>query len=209
VTFEAWTLFCLTETVLCLQPGPAALVVVSQALARGTGAGVRASTGVLAANAVYFALSASGLVALHARSAEAFSAIRWVGAAYLLWLSARSIRRSFAARDADAPRDAAAPAGRSFWRGFLAQGANPNLLVYFAAILPQFIDPRAPVAPQVAILAVSSFAIEMTVLSAWSGLSGRAGEAAAPRLRAWLERLGGGLLIAAAAGLARTRASDG
>ena len=87
--------------------------------------------------------------------------------------------------------------------GFVTQGANPNLLVYFTAILPQFIDANHPVAPQVALLACSSFVIEFSVLSAYSGLSGRAGEAAAPRFRAYLERLGGGLLIGAAAGLAR------
>jgi homoserine/homoserine lactone efflux protein len=94
-------------------------------------------------------------------------------------------------------------AGRPFWRGFVSQGANPNLLVYFTAILPQFIDANHPVAPQVALLACSSFVIEFSVLSASSVLSGRAGEAAAPRFHAWLERLGGGLLIGAAAGLAR------
>ncbi len=94
-------------------------------------------------------------------------------------------------------------AGRPFWRGFVTQGANPNLLVYFTAILPQFIDVNHPVVPQVALLACSSFVIEFSVLSAYSGISGRAGEVAAPRFRAYLERLGGGLLIGAAAGLAR------
>jgi len=209
MSWEAWALFCLTETVLCLQPGPSTLVVVSQSLTRGTRAGLLASTGVLAANAVYFALTASGLVALHALSAEAFSVVRGCGAAYLVWLAARTIRRSFASRAAADACGAPAAGGRPFWRGFVGQGANPNLLVYFTAILPQFVDPAAPVAPQMAILAASSFAIELTVLSAWSGLSGRAGRAAAPRFRAWLERLGGALLLGAAAGLARMEREAG
>jgi threonine/homoserine/homoserine lactone efflux protein len=176
--------------------------VISQSLTRGPSAGVRATTGVLAANAIYFALSASGLVALHALSAEAFSIIKWGGAAYLVWLGVTMILRSF--RSPALPRHLEPRrAGRPFWRGFVTQGANPNLLVYFTAILPQFIDANHPVAPQVVLLACSSFVIEFSVLSAYSALSGRAGDAAAPRFRAYLERLGGGLLIGAAAGLAR------
>jgi threonine/homoserine/homoserine lactone efflux protein len=178
------------------------LVVISQSLTRGPSAGIRATTGVLAANAIYFVLSASGLVALHSISAEAFSIVRWGGAAYLVWLGVTMILRSF--RAPGRPRYLEARgAGRPFLRGFVTQGANPNLLVYFTAILPQFIDAKHPVAPQVALLACSSFLIEFSVLSAYSGLSGRAGETATPRFRAYLERLGGGLLIGAAAGLAR------
>lgn len=202
MTVEAWALFCLTETVLCLNPGPSALVVISQSLTRGASAGVRATAGVLAANAIYFGLSASGLLALHSLSTEAFSIIKWGGAAYLVWLGTTTIVRSFKPAPAAPPFDARAT-GRPFLRGFVSQGANPNLLVYFTAILPQFIDPSQPVAPQVALLAASSFAIEFSILSAYSGVSGRAGETAAPRFRAYLERLGGGLLIGAAAGLAR------
>ena len=202
MTIEAWALFCIMETVLCLNPGPSALVVISQSLTRGPSAGVRATIGVLAANAIYFALSASGLVALHSLSAEAFSIIKWGGAAYLVWLGTTTIVRSFKSAGSARPFNPRA-AGRPVWRGFVSQGANPNLLVYFTAILPQFIDPNHPVAPQVALLACSSFLIEFSILSAYSGLSSRAGEAAAPRFRAYLERLGGGLIIAAAGGLAR------
>jgi homoserine/homoserine lactone efflux protein len=202
MTIEAWALFCLTEMVLCLNPGPSALVVISQSLTRGPSAGVRATTGVLAANAIYFALSASGLVAVHSISAEAFSLVKWGGAAYLVWLGVTIIPRSF--RSPVLPRHIEARgAGRPFLRGFVTQGANPNLLVYFTAILPQFIDPNHPVAPQVLLLACSSFVIEYSVLSAYSGLSGRVGAAAAPRFRAYIERIGGGLPIGAAAGLAR------
>ena len=95
VTIEAWALFCLTEMVLCLNPGPSALVVMSQSLTSGPSAGVRATAGVISANAIYFAVSASGLVALHSISQEAFSIIKWGGAAYLIWLGVTMILRSF------------------------------------------------------------------------------------------------------------------
>lgn len=205
MTLQAWALFCATETLLCLNPGPSALLVISLGLTRGQVAGMVAALGVLAANALYFALSAAGLAAVHGLSAEAFLAIKWLGAAYLIFLGSRMILRSFEARAASPSPPAPASPRRSFWQGFLAQAANPNLLVYFTAILPQFVAPTAPLAPQVAILALSSFAIEFTVLFVYSALAHRAGRRAAPRFRVVADRVGGGLLIAAGAGLASLR----
>jgi threonine/homoserine/homoserine lactone efflux protein len=199
VTFQAWALFCLTETLLCLQPGPAVLLVVSIALTRGRGHGLAASLGVLAANTVYFAASATGLAALLRLSSQAYLAIQWLGAAYLIWMGARMLLRA-RARDGAVAQTGAR--GRSFWQGFATQAANPSLLVYFTAILPQFVDPGAPIAGQVAILAASSIAIELAVLSGYAALSQRAGRLVAPDSRVLLERFAGVLLIAAGAGLA-------
>ena len=159
----------------------------------------------LAANAVYFALSATGLVAVHAISAETFLVVKWIGAAYLIWLGSKMIVRSFWPRADGIKPSSTGSGGRSFWQGFVTQGANPNLIVYFAAILPQFIDPRGRLAWQVAILALSSFVIEFAVLSAYAAISHRAGRAASPRFRPMIERVGGVLLIGAAAGLATIR----
>jgi len=205
MTLQAWALFCATEALLCLNPGPSALLVISLALTRGRAAGVRATAGVLAANALYFTISASGLVAVHRLSAEVFSVIKWAGALYLMWLGARMIVRSLRARSGGPPRAVPASGRRSFWQGFVTQGANPNLLVYFTAILPQFVDPLRPLPGQVAILAFSSLAIEFTVLTFYSALASRAGRRAAPRFRLLAERIGGGLLVAAGAGLASLR----
>jgi homoserine/homoserine lactone efflux protein len=134
-----------------------------------------------------------------------FLAIKWVGAAYLIWLGARMIVRSFRARDAAAPPAAPVSARRSFWQGFVTQGANPNLLFYFTAILPQFVDAGHPLPRQVAILAGSSFGIEFAVLTGYAALASRAGRRASQRFRLVAERLGGGLLMAAGAGLASLR----
>ena len=205
MTVQAWALFCLTETLLCLNPGPSALLVISLGMTRGQRAGVLATTGVLAANAIYFALSATGLVAVHTLSEEAFFVIKWIGAVYLIWTGLRMILRSFGKRAQAGTTLASISKRRSFWQGFVTQGANPNLIVYFTAILPQFVDLRGPLVPQIAILACSSFAIEFTVLSVYSALSHRAGLRAAPRFRPVVDRVGGGLLVAAGAGLARLR----
>jgi homoserine/homoserine lactone efflux protein len=205
MTLAAWLLFCATETALCLSPGPSALLVVSLSLTRGRRAGGLATLGVLTANALYFTLSATGLVAARSVSAEVFLAVKWAGAAYLVWLGIRTIVRSFGEADAGSPPDGELPRRRSFWQGLVTQGANPNLLVYFTAILPQFVDPTRPLPGQVAILACSSFAIEFAVLCAYATLAARAGRFAAPRSRAVAERMGGGLLVAAGAGLASIR----
>ena len=116
------------------------------------------------------------------------------------------IARSFAARGDDPPVPAPASRSRAFRQGFVAQGANPNLLLYFTAILPQFVDPTRPLAGQVAILALSSFAIEFTVLSFYAALAVRAARRAAPRFRTAADRIGGGLLVAAGVGLASRKA---
>jgi homoserine/homoserine lactone efflux protein len=205
MTLETWAFFCMTEFFLCLSPGPSALLVISLGLTRGQAAGVLATIGVLAANCIYFALSATGLAAAQHVSSEAFLVIKWLGAAYLIWLGFRMIVRSFQTRGEQVISPDPVSKRRSFWQGFVTQGANPNLLIYFTAILPQFIDPRARLGSQVAVLAFSSFAIEFTVLSAYSALSHRAGRKVAPRFRYLVERVGGGFLIGAGAGLATLR----
>src|SRR2546428_13912855 len=86
VSLEVWALFVVTESILCLTPGPAVLLVVAQALTRGTAASVWATLGILTGNALYFALSATGLGAVLLASHEVFSLVRWLGAAYLIWL---------------------------------------------------------------------------------------------------------------------------
>ena len=200
MTIEAWLLFCAIEAVLCLKPGPSALVVMSIAASRGQAKGIEATAGVIAANAIYFIAAATGLMAVHTLSAEVFSLIKWSGAAYLVWLGGRAIWLSFGpARNMATTADSTA---RPFWRGLVVQGANPNLLVYFGAILPQFVDPNSAVAPQVAILAISSFVIEFFILSGYSMLLGELGRGALANYRVHLDRLGGLLLIAAAAGVA-------
>lgn len=179
--------------------------MLSVSLTRGQVAGLFATLGVLAAGALYFALSASGLLALHALSEQAFRAIQWAGAGYLIWLGARMIVRSFRPQAEAAPAPTALSASRSFWQGFTTQAANPNLLVYFAALVPQFVDSGQPLGGQVAILAASSFVIEFTVLSLYAALAAQVGRRTAPRYQRFAERLAGVLLIAAGAGLAALR----
>src|SRR5690606_26050073 len=83
MSWETWIAFCALETMLCLSPGPAVVFVVSAALGRGPRSGFAAAFGILAGNAFYFALSATGIAAIILASSALFTALKWAGAAYL------------------------------------------------------------------------------------------------------------------------------
>lgn len=204
MTWETWTVFLVTEAVLCLTPGPAVLFVVSQGLGRGSGAALGASVGILGGNAFYFVLSATSLGALLVASYEVFSAVKWAGAAYLVWLGVRTFRA--APTPATVRAAAGDAAARLALRGFLVQVANPKALVFFTALLPQFIDPRGPVVLQVVILGVTSQIVELLVLSAYGTLAARATQLTArPGFFELTDRVAGTLLIAAGLRMAALR----
>lgn len=207
MSVETWLLFCATEAVLSLTPGIAVMLVISSALQRGARAGLHASLGILAANALYFALSATSLGALLVASPALFTAVKWVGAAYLVVIGGQAIHAALVRPAGPSAELAlAAPAGRAFLRGFATQAANPKALLFFIAILPQFIDPRGDVVLQVAVLGGSSIGIEFLVLALYVAVASRARRfAQGGRGAAALDALGGALLVFAGVGLAALR----
>jgi threonine/homoserine/homoserine lactone efflux protein len=209
MNIEAWLIYVGAETLLCLVPGPAVLMVVSVGLTRGTRASVAANLGILSAHVVYFALSALGLGAVIVASRELFLAVRWVGVAFLVWLGLRTLLGSptaFAAGHADAPGGHGL---RLYRAGLLMKLADPKTLLYFVALLPQFVVPGASLPVQIAILAVTSIVIEFGVLAVYGALSGglhrRAG---GPTFAAWTNRISGAFLIAAGLGMAFVNRPD-
>jgi homoserine/homoserine lactone efflux protein len=203
VTFTTWLFFCLTEAVLCLTPGPAVLLVVSLALTRGSRAGFGASLGILAANGIYFAISATSLGALLLASTELFTVVKWAGAAYLIWTGGRMLFASDKAEVTAGPEDVRRRRLGAFSYGVLTQGANPKALIFFSAILPQFVDPRGPVGWQLLVLGVTSMVIEFAVLGMYVLASQRArGLSGNRRLAGPLNRVGGAFLVGAGARLA-------
>jgi len=203
VTLQAWLLFCATEAVLCFTPGPAVLLVVSLALTRGVRAGFGASLGILATNTFYFCLSATGIGAIILASWDLFFLLKWLGAAYLVWLGLRMLFGQTTVNGAPPPGSLA-----PFAHGVMTQGANPKALVFFTALLPQFIDPTAGVPAQVAILGVSSIVIELGVLGLYVAVcQGARGMVHRPTFATSLDRAGGVLLIGAGARLAAMRRS--
>jgi homoserine/homoserine lactone efflux protein len=204
--FETWFLFVVTEAVLSITPGPAVLFVLSQGLREGATKSVWASLGILSANVMYFVLSATSLGALIIASYDLFFLIKWAGAAYLVYLGVQCF---FSKSPILKLPEVNSGSTRSFriWRdGFLLQGANPKALLFFSAILPQFLDPNQSIAWQVFILGVSSIVVEFFILLAYGQLAGRTISLAKnPRFEKISNRIAGGLLIGAGLGLARLK----
>lgn len=205
---QLWLLFVMTEAMLSISPGPAVLYVLSQAIRRGPGKSVWASWGILSSNAMYFALSATSLGAVIVASYKLFFLIKWIGAAYLVYLGLASFFGKGSALSL--PEENASP--RSGWRilrdGFFLQAANPKALLFFIAILPQFIDAHHNVALQIFVLGVSSIVVEFIILFIYGQLAGRAlATARSPRFEKLTNRLAGSLLVGAGIGLARLRST--
>jgi threonine/homoserine/homoserine lactone efflux protein len=206
MTWTTWFMFFIVETALCFTPGPAVLLVLSQALTRGSTQAIWSIAGIIAANTVYFVLSATGIGAILLASYDLFFAIKWLGAAYLVWLGITaffgksqllSVRRGERSR---------VSGRRLLLNGFILQMANPKALVFFTALLPQFIDPKAAVVPQVAILALTSVVVEFFVQLFYAVLAGRVTHLATqPRFAAITNRIAGTLLVGAGIGMAAIR----
>ena len=205
---NAWLVFVVAETLLCVAPGPAVLMVVSVGMARGASSATWASLGILGANAVYFALSVAGIGSLILASHEVFFLVRWIGVAYLVWIGLQTFLGSDPSLSVGAGPKAVNRLG-IFRAGLVMKLADPKTLFYFVALLPQFIDPAGHVGLQVAILAATSVIIELGVLLAYGGLAGRLGRFARnPRFARWTDRIAGSFLIAAGLGMAAIRDSE-
>ena len=206
MTWQIWSAFFLVETALCLTPGPAVLLVLSQALTRGAPKAIWSILGILAANTAYFVLSATGIGAVLMASYDLFFAIKWIGAAYLVWLGVSAFlgkSKTISVRAADAQP---VHGSRLFLNGFILQMSNPKALVFFTALVPQFINPHVALVPQVAILAATSVFIEFFVQLFYALLAGRAAHLAArPRFARITDRIAGTLLIGAGIGMAALR----
>lgn len=200
--WETWTLFTITETILCFVPGPAVLLVLSQGLAHGTRKSIASSGGILTANTMYFAISATSLGSILVLSYDVFFAIKWIGAAYLVYLGVVALRAKTHGTSLRSTKTTAS-SGRAFANGFVMQAANPKALLFFTALLPQFVDPHASIAMQMALFGVTSVVVEFFVLLLYGSLAAHArGYATRASVAAWLNRIEGTLLITAGAGIA-------
>jgi homoserine/homoserine lactone efflux protein len=200
---DAWLFFAATEALLCLTPGPAVLFVISHGLTRGGRASLSANAGILAGNTLYFVLSALGLGAILLASHELFTVVKYAGGAYLIYLGIQTIRGAGLSLRADSRARSDAGTWRTMARGFALQAANPKALIFFVALLPQFLDASRPIAPQVAILGVTSVVIEFVVLAGYGYLAARAMSLARqPRFVAVTNQVSGGMLMLAGTGIA-------
>jgi threonine/homoserine/homoserine lactone efflux protein len=190
-----WLLFLAFSVAAVLTPGPAMLAIFGHALVRGGRATLPVVLGNAAGAVLLIALSVAGLSAVLATVPHGLIVLKWTGAGYLVLLGIAALRRT-------APTTVTAARG-GFIRGVLIALSNPKALLFFAAVLPQFVDPQRPVLPQFAILASTFAALELVTTTAVTfaaqGLSPILQKARVVRS---IHRVGGVVLIGAAAILA-------
>lgn len=144
--------FVLASLVLAATPGPGVVYVVARTLAQGRRAGLTSVAGVALGNFGNALGAAVGLAALFAVSSLAFTVVKFAGAAYLIWLGIKALRPAAAEKNA-APAAFEAPRyARIFRDGLFVALLNPKTAIFFAAFLPQFIDPAGSAAAQSATL---------------------------------------------------------
>jgi threonine/homoserine/homoserine lactone efflux protein len=188
-----WQLFAgflVITIILILTPGPIVTLVISTAATRGVRAGLITVAGTSAGNAVLLTAIALGLGWVLGHAAQLFELLRWVGAAYLVWLGVRAWR--------SAGEHGAAVSGNHvhFRRGFLVALSNPKTLAFFTAFLPQFVDPTLPASRQLAVMCVVSVLVAALSDSAWAIASGMGRSWFMKPTRAkWLRRASGLTLI--------------
>ena len=166
--FSTFILFALTTFVVVFSPGPAAITVTAQGSGNGLSRAQYGIFGIASANVIYFALSATGIASLIIASNLLFTGIKWLGIVYLAYLGLTALfSKSGALKVAAGP-----PENRRtlFVKGFIVEFANPKALLYFAAILPQFLDTAAPIAPQIAIMGLTTLVMDVMVYSAYAYL---------------------------------------
>ena len=196
-------LFVLSGLLLNIAPGVDFLYVLSRAASRGTLAGVWAALGIGLGCFVHVSFAALGLSAILASSAVAFTVVKWVGAAYLIYVGLSMLRQKggfkLVLEANDAPRPQAPEHARIFWQGFLTNVLNPKVALFFLAFVPQFIDVASPTKVQAFLLLGMIFNTTGTLWNlfvAWAaGFMARRLQLAS-RVGVWLNRSLGAMFIA-------------
>ncbi|MGJ4996371.1 LysE family translocator [Bradyrhizobium sp. HKCCYLR20261] len=194
MALDTWLLFLLTSIGISLTPGPNGLLALTHGALHGGRRTLFTITGGLIGFVLIMALCMFGIGALVQSSITWLVILKWVGGLYLAWLGIRLWRSPPVA--VDLGREKVTATGPSLFRaGFLTAATNPKCLLFFSALLPQFIDPARSLGLQFAIVAVTytitEFITEVAIASA------------AARVRPWLARVGrrfnqvcGGIFVA-------------
>ena len=196
MAFETWLAFAAASAVLLAIPGPTILLVVAYALGAGRRTALWTVAGVFFGDLLAITLSVMGLGVILATSSALFTALKWIGGAYLIWLGWKLFTspvsgETVSVRGAD-------KSGRAMLiHAFAVTATNPKSIVFFVAFLPQFVNPAASAMPQLAAM-VATF----TILGALNALiyaiaaGGLRERIKRPSVMRWLNRGGGSALMA-------------
>ena len=192
-----WMTFVGATLLLLIIPGPTVVLVLTYALTQGRRVAVASAAGVALDDFIAMTASLVGLGALVLASSTLFVALKWVGAAYLVWMGIGMIRSAGSAKAIqieDAPQ---LSAGAVFRNAAVVTALNPQGIVFFIAFVPQFIRTDAALAPQFAILIATFVSLATINVLVYALLADRLrATIRRPSVLAWMTRIGGGVLIA-------------
>jgi len=206
MALHAWLAFFAASWVISLSPGAGAIASMSCGLQYGFWRGYWNTLGLQLGLLLQIVIIGAGVGAVLSASATAFTAIKWFGVVYLVYLAVKQWRALPAdLADDSAIRPIGKPLGLVF-RGFLVNISNPKALVFLLAVLPQFIDPHAPLLGQYVTIAITMVCVDSIVMAGYTGLASRVLRLLrTPRQQRRMNRTFAALFIAAATFLATLR----
>ena len=203
MALDTWLAFFLASWIISLSPGAGAIASMSSGLQYGFVRGYWNAIGLQLGLAMQIAVVAGGLGAILAASSTAFYAIKWFGVAYLVYLAIKQWRAlPMDMTDDAAPRPIGKPMAMMF-RGFLVNASNPKALVFMLAVLPQFVNPQAPLLIQYLILGATMICVDLVVMAGYTGLASKVLRLLrTPKQQKRMNRTFAGLFVGAAGFLA-------
>jgi threonine/homoserine/homoserine lactone efflux protein len=196
MSIETWLAFAAASAVLLIIPGPTILLVVSYALGQGWRTALPMAVGVALGDFTAMTLSMLGIGALLAASATVFTILKWIGAAYLVWLGVKLFRAGGTLQAE--PRRSAASSLRMLGHAWLVTALNPKSITFFVAFLPQFLDRSGDFWTQMLIFEATFLVLAFLNALGYALAASRARRAVAnPRVLAIVNRTGGTLLVGA------------
>ncbi|WP_298260319.1 LysE family translocator [uncultured Litoreibacter sp.] len=195
--FSLWLAFVAASTALLLIPGPTILLVLSYALSQGRKVAVATASGVALGDLIAMSASLAGLGAIVLASAQVFLVLKWLGAAYLVYMGFQLLRSAKGAKLGGLQQTDDLTARACFTNATIVTALNPKSIVFFIAFVPQFIDPSAALLPQFAILISTFVGLATLNALAYALLADKMrSKMQRPAVIVWLTRAGGAALVA-------------
>jgi homoserine/homoserine lactone efflux protein len=198
MTLANYIAFLAASVVLMLIPGPSVILAIGVSLAHGFRTGMANVLGACGAVAVQMAVLSVGLTPILLFATQWFEVIRWAGVGYLLYLGFVQWRHAGATPAASDHIQRQRTARRTFRHGFAVSALNPKSLLFFGAILPQFLDPDRPPAIQLGLMGLTLVGTALVTTKLWAFFADRARRLLrTPSVWLWRDRLSGSIMIVA------------
>ena len=203
MAFDVWLGFFAACWVISLSPGAGAVASMSSGLQYGFRRGYWNVIGLQIALALQILIVAAGVGAVLATSALAFNLIKWFGVAYLLYLAYKQWQQPPSVVSAEQRAEQQVQPLAMMFRGFLVNVSNPKALVFMLAVLPQFVNPAAPLVSQYLTLGVTMICVDLIVMAGYTGLASKVLRLLrTPKQQRRMNRTFAGLFVGAAGFLA-------